>query len=607
MKTTHTLLYVLGFFASALTAAPVYEEPAKPYSSSPYLQSTGMKAVDPARGKIQIPLITWAADGVTIDANGGMKPNAQSRLAKAMGIPAELKVVDNFDQQVQDYISGRSPFLRGTVGMISMVNEALADKNPGLKPIVIYQHSWSTGADGFVAKGIQTLADLKGKSIVVQKNGPHVDMLQVLLQDAGLDPSDVTLKYVQDITAVQEKTTRDPAGAFREDSTISGAACIYPDILTLTAGGKVGTGAEDSVKGARPILTTRTASRVIADVYAVRSDFFQSNRPIVHGFVLELLKTQASFQKELANISLKSKADKNKIKQFKKRCRPLAAFALQDEGAVGDYIAWVGLDSELVGYDGNREFFASTKNPVGFTATANRSVNYFKSVGFLQRGDLPETASWDYARDFGSLLSGQTAVAKAAKPAFSTTSEVRQAAASSDASELFRYTFQFPANTSEIRWQDHREVFQTLHEKVSRYGGAVVQLRGHADNFFYNFVQMKLKQGAKTFKRRKPGTNQFVEKPLPKLEQIIGSGNRLSHDRAFSVKRAYAKYLREGLGMTANEIDLSRFDVKGMGVGDPVHKNPTKPDQRAANMRGEMVIFAVESEISLDFGLDDLQ
>ena len=29
-----------------------------------------------------------------------------------------------------------------------------------------------------------------------------------------------------------------------------------------------------------------------------------------------------------------------------------------------------------------------------------------------------------------------------------------------------------------------------------------------------------------------------------------------------------------------DEIDLSRFDIKGMGISDPVHKNPTTPEQR---------------------------
>lgn len=602
------LLAAAAAWLSVGLAAPTYVQPAKPFSSSPYLKMIKPRSVDPAQGKIRVPLITWAADGLVIDANGGLKPDANSRLAKAAGVPMELEVVDSLDQQVKNYLSGRSPFLRGTVGMITLVNEALKDQ-PGLAPVVIYQHSWSTGADGFVAKDIETLADLKGKNVAVQLNGPHLDFLQVLLQDAGLNAQDVNLKFVEDITASGDGggAAKDPASAFRQDASLTGAACIFPDILTLTAGGTVGHGAEDSVKGARSILSTRTASRVVADVYAVRRDFFDNHRAIVHGFVLELLRTQGVFQAELANIRKKSQADKNQVKKFRERCKPLAKFALQDAGAVNDYIAWLGLDSELVGYDGNVSFFGNSRNPVGFEASAKRSASFFQQLGFVKSNAIPAVAGWAYNQDFKPLLSGAVTAAQPSQPAFSSPAQVRAAAAKKDANELFRFTFKFPANTSEIKWQDHREVFETLHDIVSRYGGAVVQLRGHADNFFYNFVLMKRKSGAKTYKQRKPGTNQFIEKPLPKVEQLIGAGNRLSYDRAFAVKRSYASYLREALGLTASEIDLSRFDVKGMGVEDPIHANPTTPDQRAANMRGELVIFSIESEIPLGFGADDLQ
>ena len=54
-------------------------------------------------------------------------------------------------------------------------------------------------------------------------------------------------------------------------------------------------------------------------------------------------------------------------------------------------------------------------------------------------------------------------------------------------------------------------------------------------------------------------------------------------------------------------MDLSRFDVKGMGVGDPVHRNPKSPQERMANMRGEVIIIGVESELPLELGMDDLQ
>ncbi|MAS94591.1 MAG: hypothetical protein CMO55_15435 [Verrucomicrobiales bacterium] len=613
MKSIQNRLLFFSLSAALLAAAPrvkaevVYVEPTKPYKNSTFLQSANPGKVDLSRGSVQIPMITWAADGVTVSSNEGTKANPDSPLAKAMGVSAELELVDNFDTQVKNYISGKSPFLRGTVGMINLASEALSSLGPDYAPVVIFQLSWSTGADGFVAKDIENLADLKGKSVVVQASGPHFDLVQVLLEDAGLKPDDVTIKYVSEITynpdVAADGNTHDPAGAFREDSSIAGAACIFPDILTLTAGGTVGTGAEDSVKGARPILTTRTASRVIADVYAVRADFFRENREIVHGFVQAQLSEQESFQAELANIAKKSNADKSKVDAFKKKCGPLAEIFLLDAGAVNDYIAWVGVDLELAGKGGNIDFFTNDKNPIGFVPSCERIQKYYAATGTVENVTLPEYAGWNFSTDFGGAA---TPITKK-KEVFTSTQMVRKAAESEDASMLFSTSFQFPANTSNIEWQNHKDIFDTLHEKVTRYGGAIVQLRGHADNFFYNFVLAKKQQGENTYKKRVAGTNQFKEYPLPKIEQVVNSANQLSYERAFAVKRAYAQYLREAQGFTNDEIDLSRFDVKGMGISDPIHGKPTKPEQRAENMRGEMFIYAVEAEIPLDFGVDDLQ
>ena len=585
-----------------------YVQPAKPYSSSPLFRSTQPGKVAVNRGVVNIPMITWAADGVTVSSNGGTAPSASSRLAKSMGAQASLELVDDFDKQVANYVSGHSPFLRGTVGMIVQASEALRSLGADYEPIVVMQLSWSTGADGFVAKDITSLEDLKGKTIAVQKSGPHVDLVQVLLEDAQLKPGDVSIKYVQEITATGGDEIQDPAGALRADPSLTGAACIFPDILTLTAGGgkNVGTGAEDSVKGARAILSTRTATRVIADVYAVRSDFLREHREMVHGFVLAQFEEQKAFLAELANVAKKRAADKAKLAAFKKQCAPLAEIFLQDAGAVNDYIAWVGLDLELVGLDGNREFFANERNPVGFAALAKKSGQYHAASGNLAAPGNVRSAGWNYGTDFGRFAKA-AATPKKPKKVFKDPQGARIAAGREDASLLFSTTFSFPANASEIQWQNHRAIFDELHEMVSRYGGAVVQLRGHADNFFHNFVRAKREQGEKTYKQRVPGTNRFEQKALPKIEQIINSANQLSYQRAFTVKVAYSKYLRENLGYSPDEIDLSRFDVKGMGISDPVNKNPTTPEQRKQNMRGEMFIYAVEAEIPLEFSIDDLQ
>jgi ABC-type nitrate/sulfonate/bicarbonate transport system substrate-binding protein/outer membrane protein OmpA-like peptidoglycan-associated protein len=607
MKALLAIFTLTGLLAASSGAAPVdYLEPAKPYKDSAFLKGAKAQPVDLSRGTLRVPLITWAADGVTVSANGGLAPNPNSSLARAVKVPVQLEVVDDFDEQVKNYIAGKTPFLRGTVGMIALVSEALTNIDRGLEPVVIVQLSWSTGADGFVAKDIKSLTELKGKTIVLQKNGPHVDLVQVLLQDAGLKPGEVNLKYVRDITVnpkAKDGKVHDPANALRNDPSLAAAACISPDLLTLTAGGNVGTGAEDSVKGARPILTTRTASRVIADVYAVRRDFFEAQKPLVQSFVAAHLAEQKRFQELLANVAKKTQADAGKVAEFKKLARPLAGIFLQDENAVNDFILWAGVDSEIVGLAGNTEFFTAPNNPVGFDATQTRAVAYYEQTGLVSKARKLSFAGWNFGSDFGT----GTKLKEPEKRTFASAAEVRRAADSKDASKLFSYTFKFPAKMAEIRWQDYREVFETMHEKVTRYGGAVVQLRGHADNFFYNFVQMKRTKGDSTYQRRIEGSTQFEMLPLPATEEVANSANKLSYSRAFAVKQAYAQYLRENLGKTQDEMDLSRFDVKGMGISDPVVKSPTTPEEREANMRGELVIIAVEAEVPVGFGADDLK
>ncbi|PTY01637.1 hypothetical protein DB346_12945 [Verrucomicrobia bacterium LW23] len=591
--------------ASPASAKPVnYVEPPKPFESSPAFK-TPVKPVAP--GPTTVPFITWAADGVTVSANGGLEATPHSKLAKALGVPVKLQLRDEFEEQVRDYISGKSPFLRGTVGMIDLAADGLKKLDPGLEPVVILQISWSTGADGFVAKGIGNLAELKGKTIVVQANGPHVDLVQVLLQDAGLNPGDVTIKYVRDIAfnaANGKDAANDPANALRNDPSLTGAAAISPDILALTAGGKVGTGAEDSVKGAAPILTTKTANRVIADVYAVRRDYLTANPDKVRAFVEALLEEQARFKGYLDNIAKKNAGKAALTDEFKKLCKPLAGIFLADEGAVNDYILWVGVDSELSLASGNVSFFTDTKNPVGFAATQARIRKYYQEIGLVKSPGALALAPWDWGKFDGS---SKPAEAEPAKPRFANVESVRTAAAGQDARVLLTYTFNFPAKMSDLNWKDYRSVFDTIHEKVTRYGGAVVQLRGHADNFLYNFVRMKTAKGDKTYQRRIGNTEKFEELPLPSLEEVSNSANQLSYARAFAIKRAYAQYLREYVGLSPAEIDISRFDVKGMGVTDPLKPNPTTPADREANMRGELVIIGVESELPAEFGSEDLK
>ncbi len=605
MKLTVQLLAALLIAVTARAQQAVeYVEPYKPFGASPAVKDTPKGTVDVTRALL-VPLITWAADGVTVNANGGLAPNPNSPLARALGVPVQLEVIDDFDRQIANYIAGKSAFLRGTADMIALAAQALKEKDPALEPVVFLQLSTSSGADGFVGVGVEKPADLKGKTIVTQRNGPHLSLVGNMLKDAGLSPSDVTLKYVREITAPPKRDPKaaavDPANALRRDPSLAGATLISPDILAVTAGGNVGTGLEGTVKGARPVFTTRTANNIIFDVYAVRRDVLERSQPLVEAFREAHLREQENFLAEFANVANKTAADRRKLDAFKKTCRPLAGIFLQDDGAANDYIIWAGVDSQLAGRAGNVRFF-DDQNPVGLPATTKRIQDFFTQLGLVKSSVV--------IASFKPVVPLESAVVKPVapiKPVFTSPQEVRKAAESKGASSLYRYTFKFSAATSDIAWRDYPDVFQKIHETVTRYGGAVVQLRGHADNFFANFVAAKRQAGETTYQRKNKQTGQFETLPLPKVEEIVNDANSLSYARAFAVKKAYAAYVRESLKLSAEELDLSRFDVKGMGIGEPVVRNPATAEQRGENMRGEMLIIAAESELPSEFGAEDLK
>ncbi|WP_305463638.1 hypothetical protein [Photobacterium leiognathi] len=54
-----------------------------------------------------------------------------------------LKRNDTFSDQLSHYLSGQTPYLRGTLGMINAASDLLANK-PDVQPVIIHQLSWSS-------------------------------------------------------------------------------------------------------------------------------------------------------------------------------------------------------------------------------------------------------------------------------------------------------------------------------------------------------------------------------------------------------------------------------------------------------------------------------
>ena len=265
----------------------------------------------------------------------------------------------------------------------------------GTKPVVVLQLSWSAG-DHIVSRApLKTLNDLKreGKKVRIacQQGGPHVGLLYDALAAAQLTKNDVEVVFVPDLTG-----EKGPAELFRKDATIDACCVITPDMIGLTGGlDSAGTGAEGTVEGAHVLVSTQNMSRSIADVYAVRGDWYRANRAIVEKFVAGYLKASEEV------IRLRDEFEKTK--SLSAAYRSLLQMSQQIFGA--DVLPTLEvdahgllLDCRFVGLPGQIAFFEQTGNLNGFEAKTKSSLDLAVSWGYARSRNGFDPPGFDYKK-----------------------------------------------------------------------------------------------------------------------------------------------------------------------------------------------------------------
>lgn len=528
-------------------------------------------------GAVQVPLITWGADIVTVHAAGGADQATDESLLAAAGLDVGLTRQDDFVDQINAYMNCESPFLRATAGMANLAAD-VTEADPRTQMVAIYQHSWSAGGDAMVvAPGIDRPADLQGKRIAVQRYGPHIDYLLTILDDAGLRPDDVTLVWARDLVGFGGST---PAAALAEGAA-DAAMVIIPDGLALTSDGTVGTGSEGSVKGAKILLSTKTANRIVADLYYVRRDFLEAAPDTVSNFTRAML--------------LAEEATRGIIRTGGQPARTLfsqaAEILLDDAGAIADTEAmWA--DAETVGLSGNLKFFTDPAFPRRFERLNEEAQAKYIALGMLSRIHPIASPPFDLAAlgdGLGAGLGAGAANVERFDPdALAVTITRRQAQGSLEDGTLFEFEVNFKPNQSSFPVSVYREPFTRAIELAATYGGAVITVEGHADPLGY-------------LRAKKNGKDELY------LTQIVQGARNLSYQRANEVRAGLIDLASaEGIFM-----DQSQFVVLGHGFAEPrtgvCGDDPCAPKTEAewlSNMRVSFRIIQVEAEAQVFVPLD---
>ncbi len=516
-------------------------------------------------GTLKVPMITWGGDVATIYTEN-------SGLFRAEGLDVSLFVENNFPDQVRKCLAGETPFIRGTMGMINTAAEVF--KREGIDLVVVYQMTWSTGGDALVTRDtVKRPKNLNGKTIALQRYGPHMDYLANILSSARVNLSSVNFKWFKELSFPSYETRGkivDPVSAFLEDGSIDGVMCIIPDALALTSGGKKGTGAAGSVKGAKIMLSTKTASRIIADVYAVRSDFFRNNKSKVNSFVKALFKGEEGLSKLI-------RSKRSNAKEFKQLMSKSAKYLFDSAQAVPDVEALLG-DCRFVGYDGNVKFFTGRGTTRSMDRLTLEIQSSFIKMGLMSGKVSIQHAGWNY-KNFSSGLSNTTVTPQPVRKKFDIKKVEKKISVEStswaEEGTLFQVEINFAPNQSVFSSGQYAADFNKAVDISQTYGGALIIIEGHSDPLGI----LKAKQ---------------ARKPSVEIAQMEQQAKNLSLSRARAVRKSFLSFMKRK-GFSPDE---SQFVAVGMGIKSPKYLPPRTKQEWAANRRVVFRIKQVEAELS---------
>jgi NitT/TauT family transport system substrate-binding protein len=482
---------------------------------------------------VEFPINVWPGWAPIIVANQGLEPNDQSVFAKKYNFYVRLSIVDDPVKARDLFASGQSHILWGTLDMIALFAPELV-KDLRTVPVVCQQIDFSAGGDGVVSRGeIRSINDLRmtggrHKKVILAQNSPSHYLIMSLLIDAGIDPGDVDFKWAADAPSA--------AKIFVQDSSFDAFVGWSPDIYNIT----------DKLKGTRLVVTTGTANHLIADVWAVRNDFYRDHPDIVSGLVRGIFDGMDMTRKDpkMAAAAL------------------AAAFKLPQEDCVKMIGSDGGVaegDAHLTNYRENAKFFIDPFNPANFEVVWNSASTIYKSLGTIS-----STVAASKVKST-SILSAMSEAYKdvrdLSQPTFKPDALTKLSAEAGSGQVLTKAVMvSFEPNRSVLNSNYDETIPGTLEEigkLAGKFGNAYIIIEGNTDASRKGIVPADLVR-------------------------------QLSYDRADSVRRAI---------MDKYKFDPNKFKVVGNGWDNPLPNctDPSNAEHNKKNRRVEVKVFPLES------------
>jgi len=489
------------------------------------------KASKNGKTLVRFPINIWPGWAPIIVANNGMTANEDSLFYKKYGFYVELTIVDDPVKARDLFASGYTHVLWGTLDMMALFAPALT-RDSRTVPVICQQIDFSNGGDGLCARhDIKNLNDLRMKNgmkkkVVLAQNSPSHYFIMSMLINANIDPSEIDWRWTSDAPSA--------AKLFVQDESYDAFVGWSPDIYTVR-----------DIPGVRGVVDSSSANHVVADVWAVRNDFYKDNPKVVAGLVDCIFEGMEMVRNNPSN------AVKLVAKAYSLPESDVASMIGKDGGiATGD--------AHLINYRENVAFFTDPSNPYNFEAIWTRASMIYQNLGAIDT--IVVAGKVKEAKVILSLAEKYKNSTDLSQPNFNPNQVFKNLEAGESQILTTPISISFPAGkwNLDTNYDATIEASMTkIAEIAANFGNAYVVIEGNTD------ASMKGVVPADAIKK-------------------------LSYDRADSVKKVILeKYPK---------FDPNKFRVIGNGWDNPMAgcTDSTDKNQNKKNRRTEIKVFPLE-------------
>ena len=392
---------------------------------------------------IRVGVVTWGGYAGGQYFNGGFKPSDASRFRSEYGIDVEFVLNDDVPASLNAFKNGDIDVHWYTIDAMPTIMPELGD----FDPVVLWQSDWSRGGDAIVVKrGINSVADLKGKSVAVAELTPSHTFLLYLLEAGGLTVDDIRIQGVP--------SAIDAAAAFKSGNVDAAVVWSPDDELSVRA-----------VSGAKVLESTRSASNIIADVFFAKRSYVEANRE-------KLEKLYEGWMRGAAEINA---SDANK-REAARIIGPEMSLTEDDAVAMIDNV-------RLTTHGDNENFFGQNPAFKGVTGGQlyRKMEREYRDLGLID-GRVPDFRQASYGAlviNAGNALSGSD---NAAEPSTDFERVDEAEGQNLEAIATKRVSINFPTGVATLDDRAKQIIDEEFVQIAKAFGNARIRIEGNTDN-----------------------------------------------------------------------------------------------------------------------------